>query len=267
VSLGFSVEALLPKARGGGALRMGLVRLTEEQWLDPEPDLAERRAHFAAHPDNVIVQPEAEAAGREVAVMLGVAGGLGEAGQAVWEDLCLLTRSSGDETYRLTGAAAAFPTDWRLADKMGLPLLAVHAPIHGYAEQLSAGVDRFIDGLKPGEIWGRTNWFVVASDALRYLPQGDPHARFAHVTAENAGETLFVRSERQTLRRLPETGAVLFTIGVYRTPLGALDGAAVQWVASAFDRFLPGEGERRGGPHYVPALRAYAAARPKARAA
>src|SRR4051812_411334 len=78
VTLGFSVEALLPKARGGGALRLGLVRVTEEEWLDPEPDLAERRAHFAAHPESVIVQPEAEAAGREVAAMLGVSGGLGE---------------------------------------------------------------------------------------------------------------------------------------------------------------------------------------------
>lgn len=260
MSLGFSVEALLPRARGGGALRMGLVRLTEAQWLDPEPDLAERRAHFAAHPDSVIVLPEAQAAAREVAAMLGVAGGLGEAAQAVWEDLCVLTRAGEGEPYRLTGAAAAFPTDWRLADKMGLPLLAVHAPIHGYAEQLSEGVDRFIDGLKPGEIWGRTNWFVVASEALRYLPQDDPQARFAHVTPANAGETLFVRSERQTLRRLPGTGAVLFTIGVYRRPLGALDGETVRRVAAAFDRLLDGEGERRGGPHYLPALRGYAAA-------
>lgn len=270
VSLGFSVETLLPKARGGGALRMGLARLTEEQWLDPEPDLAVRRAHFAAYPESVIMQPEAEAAGREVAAMLGIEGRLGEAGQAVWEDLCVLTRSTEGEPYRLTGGALAFPTDWSLAGKIGRPLIAVHAPIHGYAEQLSEGVDRFIDGLKPGEIWGRTNWFVVASDALRYLPRDEPEARFAHVTARNAGETLFVRSERQTLRRLPESGAVLFTIGIYRTPLGALDREAVGRVAGAFGRLLEGEGERRGGPHYVPALRDYAASRgaqPQARAA
>lgn len=256
--MGFSVEALLPKARGGGALRMGLVRLAEEQWLDPQPDLAQRRVHFANYPESVIVQPEAEAAGREVAAMLGISGGLGEAGQAVWEDLCVLTQAG--EGYRLTGGALAFPTDWHLAEKIGQPLLGVHAPIHGYADQLSEGVDRFIDGLRAGEVYGRTNWFVVASDALRYLPQDDPAERFAHVTSANAGETLFVRSERQTLRRLPETGAILFTIGIYRTPLGTLDGEAVQRVAAAFDRFVPGEGERRGGPHYVPALRDYAAA-------
>lgn len=260
MSLGFSVETLLPKARGGGALRMGLVRLSEDEWLDPAPDLAARRAAFADRPESVIVDPGAETAGRELAALLGVTGGLGEAAQAVWEDLCVLTREAEGKSWQLTGAAVAFPTDWRLEDKMGLPLLGVHAPIHGYAEQLSAGVDRFIDGLKPGEIWGRTNWFVVASDALRYLPADDPQTRFAHVTPDNAGETLFVRSERQTLRRLPESGAVLFTIGVYREPLGALDAMAIQRVARAFDRLIEGEGERRGGPHYLPALRGYAAA-------
>jgi dimethylamine monooxygenase subunit A len=261
VSLGFSVEALLPKARGGGALRMGLVRLTEEQWLDPEPDLGARRATFAAHPESVIVQPGATAAEREIAAMLGVEGRLAEAARSVWEDLCLLTRSGDDEPYRLRGAAVAFPSDWNLFAKMGLPLADVHAPIHGYAEHLSDGVDRFLDGLKPGEIYGRSNWFVVASDALRYLPQDDASLRFAHVTAENAGETLFVRSERQTLRRLPRTGAILFTIGIYRAPLGALGSDAVQRIAAACDRLIAGEGERRGQPHYARALQGYAAGR------
>lgn len=239
---------------------MGLVRLSEETWLDPAPDLAARRATFADHPESVIVRPEAEPAGRELAAMLGVAGGLGEAAQQVWEDLCLLTRNGAGAPWLLTGAAVAFPTDWHLADKIGLPLLGVHAPIHGYAEQLSDGVDRFIDDLKPGEIWGRTNWFVVASDALRYLPADDPQTRFAHVTAANAGETLFVRCERQTLRRLPQSGATLFNIGIYREPLGSLDAAAVQRVAAAFERLIEGESERRGGPQYLPALCAYAAA-------
>ena len=58
----------------------------------------------------------------------------------------------------------------------------------------------------------------------RYLPD-DPAARFAHVSAANAGETLFVRCERQTLRRLPETGAVLFTIGIAVAPLARLPDA------------------------------------------
>ena len=50
MSLGFSVEALVPKARVSGPLRMGLVRLDESEWLEPEPDLAAR----ALKPDKAV---------------------------------------------------------------------------------------------------------------------------------------------------------------------------------------------------------------------
>ncbi|GGC23421.1 hypothetical protein GCM10011371_08910 [Novosphingobium marinum] len=260
MTLGFGAAALLPRARGGGVLRMGLSRLSEEGWLDPTPDLSVRAGHFDEHPDSVEVRPEGEDAAREVAELLGVAGGLEDAARSVWEDLCVLTRDAGG-TYRLTGGAVAFPTDWRLGDKMGLTLPEVHAPIQGYAEQLAAGVDRFIENLRPGEIWGRANWFVVASDNLRYLPADDPAERFVHVTPANAGDALFLRCERQTLRRLPATGAVLFTIGVYRCPLRDLDDAALNRICDAFASLIEGEGDRRGVPHYTEALRGHAAAR------
>lgn len=257
MTLGFSVEALLPAARVSGPLRMGLVRLAESEWLQPEPDLEIRRAHFDRHPESVAILPQAEVAGRELAAILGVEGGLEQAARSVWEDLCILTQDGAGDPYRLTGAAVAFPTDWRLAEKIGRPLGAVHAPIHGYAEQLSEAVDRFMDSLRPSAIFGRTNAFVLASDILRYLPEDDPAARFAHVTAENAGDALFVRCERETLRRLPETGAILFTIGVYRAPLGSLSDEAVLRVASSLEGLEKGEGERRAAPHYAPALGDY----------
>jgi dimethylamine monooxygenase subunit A len=155
----------------------------------------------------------------------------------------------------------AFPTDWRLADKLGLELTAIHAPIHGYAEQLSGGVDHFMTMLAPGAIYGRANWFVVPSDALRWMPEDDPEARFAQVTTDNAGETLFVRCERQTLRRLPQTGAILFTIGIDVAPLGTLSAPVVQRVAEAVATVGTGEHERRAAPYYAPALAAYAVRR------
>ncbi len=261
MTLGFSVEELLSKARVSGPLRLGLMRLTEIEWLEPEPDLATRKAAFDAHPDGVIVLPEAEEAARELATMIGVEGGLEEAARTVWEDLCILTRDADGAPCRLTGAAVAFPTDWNLADKIGKPLHAVHQPIHGYAEQLSEGMDRFLAGLQVNEIYGRTNAFVVASDDLRYLPTDDPAGRFAHVATENAGETLFVRCERETLRRLPETGAIVFTIGIYRSALGELTDAAVSRMALSCDGYIEGEYERRVVPHYADALSGYAAFR------
>ncbi|MDE2303293.1 MAG: DUF3445 domain-containing protein [Sphingomonadales bacterium] len=260
MTLGFSVEALVPAGRGGKALRMGLVRLGEGEWLWPDFDRAARARTFAAHPESVLARPGSAAPAREAARLVAGRDSLGEAAACVWEDLCIM-QADADGGWRLTAAAVGFPTDWQVADKMGMALPALHAPIHGYAEELSASVDRFFSVLKPGQIFGRANWFIVASDALRYLPGDDPAERFAHVSSANAGETLFVRCERQTLRRLPESGAVLFTIGIALAPLGSLSGAVVMQLARTVAAMGAGEQDRRAAPHYAPALMDHAAAR------
>lgn len=262
MSLGFTVADLVPAGRQGAALRMGLKRLPEADWLRPDFDRVARAAAFDAHPDAIRQLAGSEAAAREAAVLLAGEGTLGAAARAVWEDLCVLEADGADGPYRLTAAAVGFPTDWRLGEKMGLAVTAIHAPIHGYADQLAAGVDHFLRTLKPGPIFARANWFVVASDAWRYLPEDDAAGRFAHVTPENAGETLFVRCERQTLRKLGGTGAVLFTIGIAVAPLGALDTRAVRQVATVLSLQPQGEQERRAAHGYLAPLHAYAAARP-----
>jgi hypothetical protein len=260
VTLGFSVDELLPRARGGGPLKIGLAVLTEDEWLQPEPDLALRNATFDAHPESTQLAPEAEAAGDELAALRGVNGGLEGAARSAWEDMCLLTRRPDEAAYRLAGAAVAFPTDWHIADKLGRPMIALHAPIHGYAEQIGSPVDQFMTKLKPGRIYGRCNWFVSPTPELRWLAEGPPEEQFAHVTAENAGETLFIRSERQTLRKLPETGAIVFTIGIYLAPLGTLSRANVARMAQSLAMIPEPEARRRGAPHFAPQLQAYAAA-------
>jgi len=258
MSLGFSVDALLPKARGGGQLRMGLVKLEERDWRDPAPDLAARAEGFADWPQGVQLTPEVDAPGRELAAMLGVQGALPEAALAVHEDLCLLTKREGEEVYRLIGAAVAWPSDWHPAEKIVLPLRALHAPIAGYEEHLATGVDRFIETLRPGPIYGRCNWFIAATGGRRWLPDRPPAEAFAHVTPDNAGSTLFVRSERQTLRRLPQTGAILFAIGIYVAPLGSLSPASIAMLGRAVQSLLNGEGDRRGAPAYAASLIAFA---------
>ncbi|MEL7446963.1 MAG: DUF3445 domain-containing protein [Pseudomonadota bacterium] len=257
MTLGFSVNELLPKARGGGQLKMGLAKPSEDEWLQPDPDLGARRDGFKAYPQGIQITPEAEPPGQELATMLGINGGLAEAAAHHHEDMCLLTRSPGEDVYRLVGAAVAWPSDWKPAKKLGLPLRALHAPIQGYEEQLATGVDRFMDTLKPGPIYGRCNWFIAPTGAMRWMQGESAAGDFARVTPENASETLFVRSERQTLRRLPETGAILFTIGIYVKPLGKLTSANQAMLSAAMETLLTGEGDRRGAPYYAPQLKAY----------
>ncbi|MEM6476352.1 MAG: DUF3445 domain-containing protein [Pseudomonadota bacterium] len=233
----------------------------ESEWLQPEPDCAARAQGFAEYPEGVQITDEAEAPGRELAAMLGVAGALPEAAASVHEDMCLLTRRADEDVFRLIGAAVAWPTDWHPKDKIGLPLRALHAPIAGYEEQLASGVDHFMAKLKPGPIFGRCNWFIAPTPERRWLTDATAREDFAHVTPENAGETLFVRSERQTLRRLPETGAILFTIGVYVAPFGSLSTANIAMLAQAVQTLLDEEGDRRGAHAYADSLLNYNAIR------
>lgn len=261
MSLGFSVEALLPSARVSGPLRMGLTRLAESEWLDTGQDLAARAAAFDAHPDSVLKSPEAKAGIAELAEFLGIEGGLDACARSVWEDLCVMVQEGLGSPFRMAAAAVAFPTDWRIADKLGKPVHQVHATVPGYAENLAGSVHKFMDGLQSFNIFGRTNAFVVASGDLRYMPALPMDQRFAHVTPENAGETLYVRCEREALRRLPRSRAIIFSIGIYRAPLSDLSDEAVLRLASSLDGYDKAELERRGAPHYAAALAGYAAVR------
>jgi hypothetical protein len=91
---------------------------------------------------------------------------------------------------------------------------------------------------------------------MHWRAQPPEHA-FAHITPANAGETLFVRSERQTLRKLLDTGAILFTIGIYVEALGKLTPANQAMLSEAMETLLDGEGDRRGSPYYAPQLQDY----------
>ncbi len=261
---GFSVATLAPFRRGGGALRLGLGSLVESAWRDTGPALAARAAAkvpvFDGAPDSLIALPEAALAIAELAALLGVPGGdLRAAALAAYEDLALLLPDGS--THVLVAGAIAFPTDWDLPAKIGKSLASIHAPIPTYAKRLSAGVDHVFASLASGRLLTRANWNVVETDALRYLPGTSAIDRFGHVTAANAGETLFVRVERQALRRLPASGAALFTIGVYMESLAALPPALVGDLAAAVAGVPPEEAQRRGAPAYAAALAGYAAAR------
>lgn len=154
--------------------------------------------------------------GREVA--LAGAPPLETAARLVQEDLCLLQQDESGVPI-LVGACLCFPSRWRLAEKLGRPMLAIHAPVPGLNPKIGATIDRFLAGLKAGNIYMRTNWSLTTDPAL-FQPVSLPHAP---IPAAEAGERVFYRVERQTLRLLPETGAVLFGIRIHQHKLAAFE--------------------------------------------
>jgi hypothetical protein len=258
---GFSVAGIAPFRGGRGALRLGLGAVAEADWLDRGPGLAARVAAkptvFDSAPESLIVLPGADAAIAELAGMVGAHGRtLRDAALATYEDLLVLLPQGRE--HILVAGALAFPTDWQLRAKIGHPLAAIHAPIPTYAARLSQGVNHVFANLVPERLLTRANWNVLETGALRYLPDRPAMDRFGHVTADNAGETLFVRVERQTLRRLSDSGAAVFTIGVYVEPLAVLPPPLVVDLAAAVAGLPHDEAVRRGAPSYGAALNAYA---------
>ncbi|MBV9527081.1 MAG: DUF3445 domain-containing protein [Acidisphaera sp.] len=143
------------------------------------------------------------------------------AGRLVQEDLCVM--QAGPEGYRLTAASLCFPTRWRLAEKIGKPMQGIHAPVPLYAERLARPVDRFFDHLRAERPVARVNFSLLTDPAL-FQPAG--HGRREAdptITAENAGARVHLRMERQTLRRLPCSAAILFTIRVHQCPLAVFE--------------------------------------------
>ncbi len=170
------------------------------------------RSHLLEH------HPERFTADRSPAAENTPTDSLAAVAGLVAEDFCLMRPEPGGA--RLVAAVLCFPGRWRLADKIGRPLVAVHQPVPGYAETLAQPVDRFLGAIKPGRIAMRMNWGVL-DDATLFQPDGHGTVdRTSDVTVENAGETLVLRTERQTFRPLPDSGTVAFGIFTQVTRLG-----------------------------------------------
>jgi len=108
-----------------------------------------------------------------------------------------------------------FLSHWRLTEMIGRPVRDVHARVPHYAEELSSKVDSFLRRLTPHAVVGRRNF------TIHELPD-----LFAPVTPPLQGVAAadqWLRSERQTLRRLRSRGAVLFTIKTDQVQLKDLD--------------------------------------------
>jgi dimethylamine monooxygenase subunit A len=144
---------------------------------------------------------------------------LAAAGQLVQDDLCLMIQRDGD--WHLDGGILCFPSMWRLSEKIGKPTGQVHAPVNHYADELSTKVDRFFDRLTPERPVWRRNLSLKPTNAM-YLPMSKAEVKKAQIEVANDGSPYWMRTERQTLRRLPKTGAILFTIRTQIAPISVL---------------------------------------------
>ncbi len=231
---------------------IGLLQLEPDRWIEPDKDLVEqiklKRELVAEHGERVVrAEPGTEAAQQEVLDLLieylpahhpdryclgdgrlTVAGlttdlidtammPLQRAGLLVQDDLVIMRNGEGG--WRIAAAFLAFPSSWRLSDKFGRSMDEVHAPVPGFeGGSRNAGlINRMFDNLSPNRIVVRWNWSVNWSYALYH-----PDAKSAEEKRGVPAEKAFIRVERQTLRKLPVSGDILFTIRIYLDPVTAI---------------------------------------------
>lgn len=225
-------DEFLPRPGGDGRLRVGVRMLDPAQWVSRidarwAPTVAMKRNLVAERRGEVVAARENSGEACEE-VARGIAGSLGlpppratgtdalvEAALCVADDLCVLLPDRAG-TPVLAAAVVCSPNRWVLAEKMGRAMPAIHAPVARYDSDVSSPVDAMLGRLAAERPYWRVNWGVVNHAAL-FQPVIPPE------TPGMAPGEMWLRVEWQTLRRLGESGGVLFTI---RTHLERVSGLA-----------------------------------------
>ncbi|ODH47845.1 hypothetical protein GX48_06044 [Paracoccidioides brasiliensis] len=137
--------------------------------------------------------------------------------KGVEDDISLMYEKPDGQFYLLAGAIflAAF---WRLSHKFSLPPLRnphnwLRPPIPNKARK---GHDGFLPAPKTSNSVLRNNYFFQVDDGLAWSrsigDEDDPDVSWSMARKDAVIEHHWFRSEKQFLRRLPKTGAVVFTI-------------------------------------------------------
>ncbi|KAI8685259.1 hypothetical protein NCS55_00196700 [Fusarium keratoplasticum] len=154
-------------------------------------------------------------------------------GETVEEDFFLLQKFP--DGHRSVAFMCCFPSGFDPSAKLGKTLQEIHAPVPSY-DRIGASMERFFGKLEVGKGVKRTNWSVQTHMELfnskgNHITGDDTYEDdqevdiekvrlicFAANTGTDTGQT-FLRIELQTLTRLPNTGAILFSFKTYLYPV------------------------------------------------
>ena len=216
-----------PYRAGAPRFTPSLAPIDPACWLSPDTEVhvLDWKRERLAQPHAVFRQTgPGEVAACEAADTVGAAlnaqaPDLIAASALVSDDLVVMEALKGD--WACTALTLTAPTFFSIDDAFDNGLAAMHRPVPGGA-RLAARIGRIFDGLTPGQVLERFNWTIQCGPD-RNTPDAAPlRARAAVLSQDEAETELHLRVERQTICKLPKTGAVLFTIRVCLDPLAAI---------------------------------------------
>jgi len=154
----------------------------------------------------------------------------------VQEDFILLSPARADEPARFVGGCALFSfMEVGLRGeqgnmKCGEGMSFIHANVPGFNGRGGVGqqVARFFRALEPHTPYFRTNWVLVPNvglDPLQFSLDGagrDENGALPYDVNKSAPADLQLRVEFQSVRRLPKSDFILFTLHTFSDALPAL---------------------------------------------
>ena len=153
--------------------------------------------------------------------------------QLIEEDFMLIEEVDGKPL--ISAASNVYSSSGRLVSSVGRAIAWAHEPVPKLTAALGPRIDRIIDSVHAATPGERYNWQVTPLGSV-FFPRDNPHAANAaamhealeilRAEPERAGEILWIRVERQTLSRLPESRAVAFSLHTYSDPLASIQDDA-----------------------------------------
>jgi len=136
------------------------------------------------------------------------------AARLVQEDMLVLENSASG--HALAFGVLCFPASWTLRQKIGRSMAGIHTPVERIDAQMDKRIERVLTAIQPGNAVWRAN-VLCYNDPNLFQPRLEIEKR-----PFDRNKPLFVRVERQTLRRLAPSNAIVFTIHTWLTPIERL---------------------------------------------
>ncbi|RPB21094.1 hypothetical protein L211DRAFT_841075 [Terfezia boudieri ATCC MYA-4762] len=229
------------------SLKKGLGLASEESWFE---NLVTRECHPIIPPTRSALAKGSKRAQAVDYLLRAIATTIEEDFLMLLPD-SLLPNEGKVSDYIMRAFCVCFPSGFNASGFLGKPLAAIHTPVPGYKERLQMSMDRFFGRVMVGRLWRRWNWTVTTHNGL-CVPHGNElYETEVPKPMENSDPAQAqLRVEYQTLTRLPNTQALVFTIRTYLTPLGQIRNEPPPVHAGTEEKPEPGYGtpNGRGGP-------------------
>ncbi|PWY90106.1 hypothetical protein BO70DRAFT_393294 [Aspergillus heteromorphus CBS 117.55] len=162
------------------------------------------------------------------------------------EDLSILMKNEDDEYY-LAASASLFPVGWTVQERIGWTISKLHNPVPLWHQQVANSVSKFLVRLTPESPMERSNYFVEVKRPdedlfeVLYRPTS-----LSEDNPDPAPQDIVIRRERQTFRRLPRTGTIVFGVKTTLTTLDELPMQELQNLAKEIKSWPEYVGEYKG---------------------